>query len=221
MTYFLVSFRRQYRQRYRVSLLSSEWDQVVPRRYNNQSKCILTQSAIKHLYFIRVRIFSFNSWQKTNQKIKFSSHPHRSISTGQLNPLPDLHFQPINQVVFLGSYKTLHLGVGFPLEMLSAVILYKRSYPACRWCDNWPTRGLSILVLSYWGQISSRVKTITADRDRAVLRRSEPSSRRILMGEQTNPWRLLHLQDILSRHRGRELARRCVLSGPTTLLSPG
>ena len=41
------------------------------------------------------------------------------------------------------------------------------------------------------------------------------------MGEQTNPWRLLHPQDILSRHRGRERARRYVLSRPTTLLSPG
>ena len=30
-------------------------------------------------------------------------------------------------------------------------------------------------------------------------RRSEPSSRSALMGEQTNPWKLLHLQDALSR----------------------
>ena len=41
------------------------------------------------------------------------------------------------------------------------------------------------------------------------------------MGEQTNLWGLLHPLDILSRHRGRELVRRYVLSRPTTLLSPG
>ena len=35
----------------------------------------------------------------------------------------------------------------------------------------------------------------------AVLRRSEPSSRSILMGEQTNPWDLLQPQDTTSRHR--------------------
>ena len=33
------------------------------------------------------------------------------------------------------------------------------------------------------------------------LERSEPSSRNILIGEQPNPWELLHPQDMLSRHR--------------------
>ena len=41
--------------------------------------------------------------------------------------------------------------------------------------------------------------TLTADRDQPVLRRFEPSSRSALMGEQTNPWNLLQLQDALSR----------------------
>ena len=34
-----------------------------------------------------------------------------------------------------------------------------------------------------------------------LSRRSEPSSRRSLMDEQPNPWRLLHRQDDLSRQR--------------------
>jgi len=42
----------------------------------------------------------------------------------------------------------------------------------------------------------------TADRDRTVSRRSEPSSRTALMGEQPNPWDLLQPQDAMSRHRG-------------------
>ena len=41
-----------------------------------------------------------------------------------------------------------------------------------------------------------------ADRDRTVSRRSKPSSRTALTGEQPDPWNLLQLQDAMSRHRG-------------------
>ena len=51
--------------------------------------------------------------------------------------------------------------------------------------------------------------------------RFEPSSRAVLMGEQTNPWDLLQPQDTTSRHRGAEPRRRCGRSGATSLLSPG
>ena len=47
------------------------------------------------------------------------------------------------------------------------------------------------------------------DRDRTVSRRSEPSSRTALMGEQPNPWNRLQLQDAMSRHRGAKPPRRC------------
>ena len=62
--------------------------------------------------------------------------------------------------------------------------------------------------------------TRAADRDRTVSRRSEPSSRATLMGEQPNPWDLLQPQDVTSRHRGAEPPRRCELLGETSLLSP-
>src|SRR5213595_2427041 len=39
------------------------------------------------------------------------------------------------------------------------------------------------------------------DRDRPVSRRSKPSSRTAFIGEQPNPWELLHPQDAMSRHR--------------------
>src|SRR5437763_17090377 len=39
------------------------------------------------------------------------------------------------------------------------------------------------------------------DRDRTVSRRSEPSSRTALTGEQPDPWDLLQPQDATSRHR--------------------
>ena len=61
----------------------------------------------------------------------------------------------------------------------------------------------------------------TTDRDRTVSRRSEPSSRTALMGEQPNPWNLLQLQDATSRHRGAKPPRRCELLGEISLLSPG
>ena len=64
------------------------------------------------------------------------------------------------------------------------------------------------------------IPTPTVDRDRTVLRRSEPSSRATLMGEQPNPWDLLQPQDVTSRHRGAKPPRRCELLGEISLLSP-
>ena len=62
--------------------------------------------------------------------------------------------------------------------------------------------------------------TRAADRDRTVSRRSKPSSRAALMGEQPNPWDLLQPQDVMSRHRGAKLPRRYELLGGISLLSP-
>src|SRR3974377_887578 len=62
--------------------------------------------------------------------------------------------------------------------------------------------------------------TPTADRDRTVSRRSEPSSRTTLIGEQPNPWDLLQPQDVMSRHRGAKQLRRYGLLGVISLLSP-
>ena len=62
--------------------------------------------------------------------------------------------------------------------------------------------------------------TPTIDRDRTVSRRSEPSSRAALMGEQPNPWDLLQPQDVTSRHRGAKPFRRYELLGMISLLSP-
>ena len=61
----------------------------------------------------------------------------------------------------------------------------------------------------------------TEDRDRTVSRRSKPSSRTALMGEQPNPWDLLQPQDAMSRHRGAKPFRRYGLLGKISLLSPG
>ena len=62
--------------------------------------------------------------------------------------------------------------------------------------------------------------TPTADKDRTVSRRSKPSSRTALIGEQPNPWDLLQPQDAMSRHRGAKPPRRCELLVAISLLSP-
>src|ERR671918_18264 len=65
-----------------------------------------------------------------------------------------------------------------------------------------------------------KLQTPISDRDRTVSRRSEPSSRATLIGEQPNPWDLLQPQDVTSRHRGAKHPRRCELLGGISLLSP-
>ena len=105
--------------------------------------------------------------------------------------------------------------------MLSAVILPGLSYPAMHLAAQLAHQRSvhpGPLVL---GAALLNSLTPTADRDRPVSRRSEPSSRTTLMGEQPNPWDLLQPQDVTSRHRGAEPSRRCELLGKTSLLSPG
>ena len=104
--------------------------------------------------------------------------------------------------------------------MLSALIPSQRSYPAMPLARQLVHQRLvqpGPLVLR-----SDLVKfpTPTADRDRTVSRRSEPSSRTTLIGEQPNPWDLLQPQDVMSRHRGAKHPRRCELLGGISLLSP-
>ena len=104
--------------------------------------------------------------------------------------------------------------------MLSAVIPTAHSYPALPLARQ-PVHQRCVhpgpLVL---GTDPLNSPTPTADRDRTVSRRSEPSSRTALIGEQPNPWELLHTQDAMSRHRGAKPERRCELLTPISLLSP-
>ncbi len=65
-----------------------------------------------------------------------------------------------------------------------------------------------------------KLLTPATDRDRTVSRRSEPSSRATLIGEQPNPWDLLQPQDVTNRHRGAKPFRRYELLGMISLLSP-
>ena len=104
--------------------------------------------------------------------------------------------------------------------MLSAVIPSERSQPAVPLAGQLAHQRFvhpGPLVLG-----AALLKTLTRaeDRDRTVSRRSKPSSRAALMGEQPNPWDLLQPQDVTSRHRGAKPLRRCELLGVISLLSP-
>src|SRR5574341_2025730 len=105
--------------------------------------------------------------------------------------------------------------------MLSAVLLTRRSYPAVLLAEQLAHQRSvhpGPLVL---GAAPRKSPSPTPDRDRTVSRRSEPSSRTALTGEQPDPWDLLQPQDATSRHRGAKPCRQCELLGVTSLLSPG
>ena len=104
--------------------------------------------------------------------------------------------------------------------MLSALIQSRLRYPAVRLAAQLVNRrsvhhGPLVLVTA-----PLKTPTPTIDRDRTVSRRSEPSSRATLMGEQPNPWDLLQPQDVTSRHRGAKPPRRYELLAAISLLSP-
>ena len=103
--------------------------------------------------------------------------------------------------------------------MLSALIHSELSYPALpqmRQLEHKRFVSPGPLVL---GTEPLNFPTPTVDKDRTVSRRSEPSSRTTLTGEQPDPWDLLQPQDVMSRHRGAKPSRRYELLGLISLLS--
>ena len=104
--------------------------------------------------------------------------------------------------------------------MLSAVIPPERGQPAMPLARQLAyQRFVHPGPLVLWAGLL-RIPTSAEDRDQTVSRRSEPSSRAALMGEQPNPWDLLQPQDVTSRHRGAKPPRRYELLGGISLLSP-
>ena len=103
--------------------------------------------------------------------------------------------------------------------MLSALILSKHSCPAMLLTEQ-----LDHQRFVNPGPLVLRIEPLkspapTVDKDRTVSRRSEPSSRTTLTGEQPDPWDLLQPQDVMSRHRGAKPPRRYELSEGISLLS--
>ena len=160
---------------------------------------------------------------RINSDHAFWSSPH-PISSSQLHVLPHFHLCPIDLVVFKGVYS---FRMGYLILRGASRLDAFSVYPVPTWLpgrgvDRQPVHQRSVhpgpLVLR---TAPLRYPTPTPDRDRTVSRRSEPSSRTALMGEQPNPWDRLQPQDAMSRHRGAKPLRRCELLGVISLLSPG
>ena len=113
-----------------------------------------------------------------------------------------------------------HLEVGFVLRCFQRLSLPNNSYPAVLLAEQLAHQRLvppGPLVLR---RDPLKLPAPAEDRDRTVSRRSEPSSRTALTGEQPDPWDRLQPQDATSRHRGAKPCRRCELLGTISLLSP-
>src|SRR5213596_2334030 len=104
--------------------------------------------------------------------------------------------------------------------MLSAVISSAYSCPAMRLASQPVHQGCVHSGPLVLGAAPRKSPTPTVDRDQTVSRRFKPSSRTTLNGEQPYPWDRLQPQDVMSRHRGAKLPRRCGLLGGISLLSP-
>src|SRR5690606_3227432 len=104
--------------------------------------------------------------------------------------------------------------------MLSALIPAQRSYSAMHLAAQLINQRLVQFGPLVLESDPRKFLTPTVDRVRSVSRRSEPSSRATLMGEQPNPWVLLQPQDVTSRHRGATPPRRYELLGEISLVSP-
>ena len=154
------------------------------------------------------------------EKVKTSADEHQSAeriaARARLASYPVVYREP-----YLMNSETPHLGVGFPLrcfQRLSLPHIATLQMPLAGQQEDQRCVHSGPLVL---GTTPLKCLAPVADRDRTVSRRSEPSSRAALMGEQPNPWDLLQPQDATSRHRGAKPPRRYGLSGEISLLSPG
>ena len=104
--------------------------------------------------------------------------------------------------------------------MLSALIRAELSYPAMLLAEQLVHQRFVLPGPLVLGKSFLNIPRPQQIGDRTVSRRSEPSSRTALIGEQPNPWGLLQSQDAMSRHRGAKPRRRYGRLGAISLLSP-
>ena len=214
-------FCPKYRQRWRLSRPCSGWERVGRRRSSHRTTSHRVHVTREDQAFWS-QTSRTSSWRKTQGTYRASS----AIRTARLKWSPTLHPRPIKVVVFNQPYPVLsggrrHLGASFALRCLQRFSVPNVSFLAVPLAGQPAHRRFvrpGPLVL----RTAPRTPPApTMDRDRTVSRRSEPSSRAALMGEQPNPWDRLQPQDATSRHRGAKPCRRCELLGRISLLSPG
>ena len=149
----------------------------------------------------------------------------RPMSSGRLSQSPGVHPRPLVGWSPPGLTSLCcgrsHLGASFALRCFQRLSRPDMATRRLRLAAQ-PVHQRSVhpgpLVL---GTAPLKPPAPAADRDRTVSRRSEPSSRTALIGEQPNPWDRIQPQDATSRHRGAKPCRRCERLGKISLLSPG
>ena len=144
----------------------------------------------------------------------------RHISTPPLKPLLALHVVPINVLVSNESQMNVNLRNGFALRCFQRLSVPNLATQRCPWQVQLVHQRFVHSGPLVLGVNSFNIQRPQQIGDRTVSRRSEPSSRTALIGEQPNPWELLHPQDAMSRHRGAKQRRRCGRLGAISLLSP-
>ena len=193
----------------------------------------LANRACAYVVFIRIVLCCFWVYHRIRQRVSVAGHCRRAATdnrlarrSGRLYPSRGLHRQPLVPVVSRVPFKTrvswrTDLVAGFPLRCCQRFSVPNVATQLCRIAPQLIHQRFvqpGPLVL---GPAPRNPPAPTADRDRTVSRRSEPSSRAAFMGEQPNPWDRLQPQDATSRHRGAKPRRRCELLGGISLLSPG
>ena len=157
--------------------------------------------------------------------VRFHCRSPRPMSTDSLNISLCLHVLPRYGVVCPRSYPKnggkSYLRVYFALRCFQRLsrpdMATQRLHLAVQLAHQRSVHPGPLVL----GTAPFKLPTPTADRDRTVSRRSEPSSRTALIGEQPNPWDRIQPQDATSRHRGAKPCRRCERLGKISLLSPG
>jgi hypothetical protein len=112
-----------------------------------------------------------------------------------------------------------YLGDGFPLRCFQRLSDGNIAIRRCPFGTT-GTPGIPSTQSSRTRVEPPQISADIQDRDRTVLRRSEPSSRTTLTGEQPDPWDLLQPQDVMSRHRMNLLSKSSTLLLPRVLTIP-
>ena len=134
----LLSHKRtlHYHRRGCISLLCSEWEQVVLQRYGRQAYSFNLRN-----FFLYQLLESVLTLLQTLRCLPgLYGQDSRTISTGKLHSSRSFHIQPINVVVFNSPYVLMHgmthLKACFPLRCFQRLSVPGLAAGPCHWHDN-------------------------------------------------------------------------------------